>query len=72
MQVSYKVPWTAISSLLGQLSQRFGPQVLLYLNLAYFVPSMPALLLQIVTQHALDEHMGVPQAALARCECMYC
>ena len=26
-QVAYKVPWTAISSLLGQLSRRYGPQV---------------------------------------------
>lgn len=34
VQVAYKVPWTAVSSLLGQLATKFhDPRVLLHLNL---------------------------------------
>eukprot|EP00879_Flechtneria_rotunda_P030186 GHRR01032786.1.p1 GENE.GHRR01032786.1~~GHRR01032786.1.p1 ORF type:complete len:400 (+),score=128.31 GHRR01032786.1:44-1243(+) len=65
--VAYKVPWTAISSLLGQLSKQFDePKVLLYLNLAYFVPSVPALLVHSSLQDALERSFGVPKAALLR------
>jgi hypothetical protein len=42
--VAYKTPWTAVSSLLGQLADLHGPRVLLGLNLAYFLPSIPVLL----------------------------
>lgn len=42
--VAYKTPWTAVSSLLGQLAELHGPRVLLGLNLAYFLPSIPVLL----------------------------
>jgi hypothetical protein len=38
--VAYKAPWTAISSLLGQLALSHGPRSLLALNLAYFLPPM--------------------------------
>lgn len=66
-QVGYKVPWTAISSLLHQISTAFQqPKVLLWLNLAYFVPSMPALLLHSSLQDCLERRLGVPTAALAR------
>lgn len=66
-QVGYKVPWTAISSLLHQFNQQFQqPKVLLWLNLAYFLPSMPALLLHSSLQDVLERELGVPKAALAR------
>lgn len=45
-QVAYKLAWTAISSLLSQYSQQHGPEILLYLNVAYFFPSIPVLILQ--------------------------
>ncbi|KAI8467814.1 MAG: hypothetical protein J3K34DRAFT_523439 [Monoraphidium minutum] len=48
--VAYKAPWTAISSLLGQLSQDHGPRLLLHLNLCYFLPPMPLLYLLSVLQ----------------------
>ncbi|WIA22536.1 hypothetical protein OEZ86_009526 [Tetradesmus obliquus] len=65
--VAYKVPWTAISSLLGQLSVQFQqPSILLWLNLAYFLPSLPALLLHSSLQEKLEQRMGLPRAAMAR------
>lgn len=61
------MPWTAISSLLHQISTALQqPKVLLWLNLAYFVPSMPALLLHSSLQDCLERRLGVPTAALAR------
>lgn len=41
--IAFKSPWTAISSLLGQLASAHGPRSLLALNLAYFLPPMPVL-----------------------------
>uniref|UniRef100_A0A383VLG1 Uncharacterized protein n=1 Tax=Tetradesmus obliquus TaxID=3088 RepID=A0A383VLG1_TETOB len=65
--VAYKVPWTAISSLLGQLSVQFQqPSILLWLNLAYFLPSLPALLLHSSLQEKLEQRMGLPRAAMGR------
>lgn len=67
LQVAYKVPWTAISSLLGQFTIQFGnPQVLLYLNLAYLLPSIPALMLHSSLQNKLEMSLGVACAALVR------
>ncbi|KAF6261556.1 hypothetical protein COO60DRAFT_1636708 [Scenedesmus sp. NREL 46B-D3] len=67
LQVAYKVPWTAISSLLGQLSVQFNqPAILLWLNLAYFIPSVPALLLHSSLQERLEQALGLPRAAMAR------
>lgn len=67
LQVGYKVPWTAISSLLHQFNQQFQqPKVLLWLNLAYFLPSIPALLLHSSLQDVLEQRLGVPKAAVAR------
>ena len=45
-QVSYKLAWTAISSLLTQYSKQHGPDILLWLNVCYFFPSIPVLVLQ--------------------------
>jgi hypothetical protein len=67
LQVAYKVPWTAISSLLGQFSVQFNqPAILLWLNLAYFLPSVPALLLHSSLQDRLEQRLGLPRAAMAR------
>lgn len=66
-QVAYNVPWTAISSLLGQFSYHFKqPRILLYLNLAYFLPSVPALLIHSSLQERLERRYGLPKAALLR------
>lgn len=62
-QVSYKVAWTAISSLLTQLSAQYGPEVLLQLNVAYFLPSVPILMLQTLLNERLERRIGVPQVS---------
>jgi hypothetical protein len=65
-QVAYKTAWTAISSLLSQFSRDFGPQVLLHLNVAYFFPSIPVLLLQSAFQERMERRFGLAGSALAR------
>ena len=65
-QVAYKTAWTAISSLLAQFSRDFGPQVLLHLNVAYFLPSIPVLLLQSAFQERIEARFGLAGSALAR------
>lgn len=65
-QVAYKTAWTAISSLLSQFSRDFGPQVLLHLNVAYFFPSIPVLLLQSAFQERIEQRFGLAGSALAR------
>ena len=70
-QVAYKVPWTAISSLITELSARYGPGVLLRLNLAYFLPSIPVLLLPVPSASAMTyahpkTTFGVPMLTLTR------
>lgn len=42
------MPWTALSSELGTLKSLHGANVLLFLNIAYFAPSLPILVAQLV------------------------
>lgn len=65
-QVSYKLAWTAISSLLSQFSRNYGPEVLLQINIAYFFPSIPVLCLQTAFNDAMDRRLGLPAAAMTR------
>lgn len=65
-QVGYKVPWTAISSLLGYLSRRHGPSILLHLNLAYMLPALPVLAAQSLAGEALERRAGVARSTAAR------
>ncbi|KAL6763078.1 hypothetical protein V8C86DRAFT_2507052 [Haematococcus lacustris] len=58
ISVAYKLAWTAISSLLSQFSRDYGPQVLLQLNVAYFLPSIPVLLLQTLLNDRMDRRLG--------------
>ena len=45
------MPWTALSSELGTLKSLHGANVLLFLNVAYFAPSLPILVTQLVRPH---------------------
>lgn len=56
--IAYKLAWTAISSLLSQFSRDYGPNILLYLNIAYFLPSIPVLILQTYFNDAIDRRLG--------------
>ncbi|KAF8063664.1 hypothetical protein HT031_003519 [Scenedesmus sp. PABB004] len=64
--VGYKTPWTAIASLLHQLADSHGGGVLLQLNLAYLVPSLPLLAVHAAAADALERRLGLPRAVLAR------
>ncbi|GAX81468.1 hypothetical protein CEUSTIGMA_g8897.t1 [Chlamydomonas eustigma] len=66
ISVSYKLPWTCISSLLSQFSRDYGPEVLLQLNFAYFFPSIPILVLQTIFNERMDQKLGLPLGALVR------
>ncbi|GIL58218.1 hypothetical protein Vafri_13282 [Volvox africanus] len=66
ISVSYKLAWTAISSLLSQYSKVYGPDILLQLNVAYFFPSIPVLMLQAMLNDRMDRHLGLPIGALLR------
>eukprot|EP00967_Tisochrysis_lutea_P080914 scaffold111353_cov19-Tisochrysis_lutea.AAC.3 len=43
--VSFAMPFVLITSLLGYYSLWFGPQILLELTLAFYVPSIPVLII---------------------------
>jgi len=66
LSVGYTSPWTALSSELGYLKRLHGPKVLLWLNLAYFFPAVPLMLLQIVLDHHHDRKWGVGVTTLVR------
>ncbi|GLC52618.1 hypothetical protein PLESTB_000649700 [Pleodorina starrii] len=66
ISVAYKLAWTAISSLLSQYSKAYGPGILLQLNVAYFFPSIPVLMLQAVFNDRMDRRLGLPGGALLR------
>ncbi|GIM13312.1 hypothetical protein Vretimale_16452 [Volvox reticuliferus] len=66
ISVSYKLAWTAISSLLSQYSKAYGPDILLQLNVAYFFPSIPVLMFQAVFNDRMDRRLGLPMGALLR------
>lgn len=65
-QVGYTIGWTALSSLLSSFKERFGPPVLLQLNLAYFLPSIPVLFLQTQYDSVLDHKFGLPRTMAIR------
>lgn len=64
--IAFTAGWTAISSLIGYYKSLYGPHMLLYLNLAYFLPSLPTLLLQSLWDARLDSKFGIAKAATVR------
>ena len=65
-QIAFTAGWTAISSLIGYYKALYGPHMLLHLNLAYFLPSLPTLVLQSVWDARLDGKYGIAKAATVR------
>ncbi|DBB16535.1 TPA: hypothetical protein ACH3X3_014799 [Trebouxia sp. C0006] len=64
--IAFTAGWTAISSLIGYYKALYGPHMLLHLNLAYFLPSLPTLILQSVWDAKLDGKYGIAKAATVR------
>lgn len=69
LQVGFTMPWVALSSELGYLKMLHGPHFLLWLNLAYFMPSLPTLMLQLVYDQAYNKYFGTAVATLIRQGC---
>ncbi len=65
-QVAYTVGWTAVSSELTYYTTLYGPEILLLLNVAYFVPSLPIMVLQTLCDSAFDRAFGVASATATR------
>ena len=57
-QVACSVGWSAVSSELARFAATFGSGVLLQLNLAFFLPSVPLLLLQAALDQRIDARFG--------------
>ncbi len=64
--MSYTVTFVAVCSDLVRFSQLFGKQALLYLNLAWFVPSLPLLVAQAKLDERYDARFGSRAAARFR------
>ena len=47
-----------VSSLLGHYARLYGPQILLLMNIFYYLPSIPLLLLSAMCDGALDRAFG--------------
>jgi hypothetical protein len=58
--------WLAVSSELGYYRSLYGPEVLLYLNIAYYAPSIPLLLFSSFFDETLEAAFGTAKTILAR------
>ncbi|KAG2485421.1 hypothetical protein HYH03_015803 [Edaphochlamys debaryana] len=58
ISVAFTVLWILVTSQLGHYSKLYGPQILLQLNLAFYLPSIPVLLLSGSLERALDARLG--------------
>ncbi|WIA44093.1 hypothetical protein OEZ86_010446 [Tetradesmus obliquus] len=58
ISIAYTTPWIIMLSQLAYYSKIYGPQVLLQLNIAYYLPSIPILLLLGHIEKILDEQFG--------------
>ena len=59
-QVGYSISWMTLSSLLNDYSALYGPSSLLLMNIAYFLPSIPLLLVSSFADEWLDQRFGAP------------
>ncbi|EFN58589.1 hypothetical protein CHLNCDRAFT_140764 [Chlorella variabilis] len=66
VSVAFTSAWVAVSSQLGYYRQIHGPAVLLQLNIAYFMPSIPLLIFSAFLDKPLEERLGVAKTILCR------
>ncbi|KAH7618705.1 hypothetical protein Ndes2526B_g05622 [Nannochloris sp. 'desiccata'] len=66
LSVAYTSVWLAVSSELGYYRFLYGPQVLLYLNIAYYAPSIPLLILSSFFDEDLEAALGTAKTILVR------
>lgn len=58
VSTAYTSTWLAVSSQLGNYRELYGPQVLLQLNIAYFLPSIPLLIVSGLFDKVLEAKLG--------------
>jgi hypothetical protein len=66
LSIGFTSVWLAVSSELGKLREQYGPAVLLWLNLAYYAPSLPLLITSSLTDGVLEERLGPSRLCLVR------
>ncbi|KAK9906401.1 hypothetical protein WJX75_001248 [Coccomyxa subellipsoidea] len=66
VSIAHSIPWFTVSSLLSYYAVLFGPQILLMMNIAYYLPSIPLLIFSAACDDWLDLKFGVPRVILAR------
>ena len=66
LQMAFTAGWMTVSSLLGHYKLKYGPQILLQMNIAYFLPSIPLLILSSFLDDWLDKRFGIAKTILAR------
>ena len=64
LQVAHSIGWFTVSSLLGHYALLYGPQILLMMNVFYYLPSIPLLLISAFCDEWLDKTFGEPLAML--------
>lgn len=60
VQMGYSIGWMTLSSLLNDYSDLYGPSSLLLMNIAYFLPSIPLLVVSSFCDDWLDNRFGAP------------
>jgi hypothetical protein len=58
VSVAFTSAWVAVSSQLGYYRRLHGPAVLLQLNIAYFLPSIPLLIVSAFLDKPLEARLG--------------
>ncbi|KAL4440645.1 hypothetical protein ABPG77_000354 [Micractinium sp. CCAP 211/92] len=66
VSVAFTSAWVAVSSQLGYYRKLHGPAVLLQLNIAYFLPSIPLLIVSAFLDRPLEARLGVAKTILVR------
>ena len=59
LQLAFTMVWMTIVSQLGYYKLLYGPQVLLQMNIAYFLPSIPLLGLSSFYDERMDQRFGM-------------
>lgn len=66
VSVGYTIVWMALCSELNTFRELYGPSVLLKMNIVYYVPSIPLLILSSYVDEPLDKYFGVAMTVLLR------
>ena len=63
--MAFMILWILVTAQLGHYGKLYGPAILLQLNIAFYLPSIPLLLLSPILERWLDAAAGhVPSMAL--------